>query len=356
MYNKVLNKSLEGFFMNKFWIASLSVSVLLSTFSLPGLSQNYPANYNPQYLNYYQSQKPRYQYPQYYYHYHPHTHSVVSVRHSAILAYKKRNYARAAVLLKRAIARYPGDAGLMTKYGYSLMKLRRFGASLAVFEKVASTTTIKKYKAYASGVIPKLKKAIAEIKSKGRGSSAARSATETPGITFHDSPKVQPTGQVQAPSAPSAAGSDLKNGKALLKQGFFDQAIEKLTQTITQDQNNAEAYFNRAMAFRFKRKYEIALNDLNRSAELGYKDKMLFYERGWIYSQQAKVGPALTDLNQAIEMDPNFIQALVTRGSLYSKQNNCTAANDDYQQACELGNKDACSSTCPSSNVAPQDG
>ncbi len=72
-----------------------------------------------------------------------------------------------------------------------------------------------------------------------------------------------------------AAKEAYEKGKACLEKHDYDAAIDAFTEAIRLDPENAEAYWNRALAYNTKDEKAKAGEDFARAKELGYKPQLL---------------------------------------------------------------------------------
>jgi tetratricopeptide (TPR) repeat protein len=105
----------------------------------------------------------------------------------------------------------------------------------------------------------------------------------------------------------------------------YDQDIEKYTNIIKQNPNDADAYFRRGMAYSSKGDYERAIQDLTKSIALEPVSEA-YNNRGYIYAERGNYNQAISDFNKSIELDPEHASSYYNLGVAYSNL-------EDYQQA-----------------------
>jgi tetratricopeptide (TPR) repeat protein len=88
-------------------------------------------------------------------------------------------------------------------------------------------------------------------------------------------------------------------------KGQDDEAIDE---AIEDSSNDAVAYFNRGVAYYFKRQYDRAIENYNK----------------------------------AIQLNPNLAEAYVTRGVAYKHKGQLDKARSDFQTACNMGCEEGC--------------
>ncbi|NQT11029.1 MAG: tetratricopeptide repeat protein, partial [Desulfobacteraceae bacterium] len=98
-----------------------------------------------------------------------------------------------------------------------------------------------------------------------------------------------------------------RKASALWESGRYkypDRAIVYLNQAINLDQNYAEAYNDRGLAWHDKGDYDRAINDLNRAIELNPRYAKAYNNRGTAWDDKGDYDRAINDLNRAIELNP----------------------------------------------------
>ena len=118
-----------------------------------------------------------------------------------------------------------------------------------------------------------------------------------------------------------------KDYKDCLK--FLDVFIEK-------EQNLAEAYSNRGIAYAKLNKYERAIEDFSKAIALNPDDAEAYYNRGIAYAKLNKHERAIEDYGKAIALNPNYAEAYNNRGVAYAKLNKYERAIEDYDETIKL--------------------
>jgi len=120
----------------------------------------------------------------------------------------------------------------------------------------------------------------------------------------------------------------------------YDCKIALQTRTIQDDPNNAEAYFNRAMAYQNKQDFVKAKADLDKY--LSFKNDNADYvadgysERGWTFYKMQDYPSALADFSKAIATNPKNSSAYFRRGVVYAAQEKWQLALDNYDASFKL--------------------
>ena len=128
-----------------------------------------------------------------------------------------------------------------------------------------------------------------------------------------------------------------RKGKATkdfqLKIRFYSKAIE-----INQDY--AEAYYNRGVAYGRSGQIKRALRDLNKSIVINPNSAKAHNSRGFGHWKMGETARAIRDYSQAIKLDSSFANAYGNRGMAYGKLSKKWQAANDFNKYLELeGNK-----------------
>ena len=128
-------------------------------------------------------------------------------------------------------------------------------------------------------------------------------------------------------------------GGEFLDQEKWDEAIETLTRFIEEYpsyQNVVLAYNYRGIAYREKREYDRAIEDLNKAIELGSNNAIDYNTRGTVYGEKGEYDRAIEDFDTAIELKPDFAKAYSNRGLAYQGKGAYDRAVEDCSKAIEL--------------------
>jgi len=104
---------------------------------------------------------------------------------------------------------------------------------------------------------------------------------------------------------PQSAKSS-SQGSKLLDAGKYEEAVEKFTESISEDQSNPVSY----------------------------------YYRGVSLEKRGNIDKALEDYQKSIELKPDFILPISRTGIIYARQGNYEKAIKFYKKAVELGDQD----------------
>lgn len=100
-------------------------------------------------------------------------------------------------------------------------------------------------------------------------------------------------------------------GQAYFELGKNKEALEMTTQgvALASGELKADFYRNRAMIYARDGKFQEALNDLKRSAEINWKNAQTHYTLGQIYLQLGEPADARRSFKSALDVDPNLSEA-----------------------------------------------
>ena len=87
-------------------------------------------------------------------------------------------------------------------------------------------------------------------------------------------------------------------------RGDYQQAIDALTEGISQDPHDASPYNNRGAAHAAVGEYELAIVDYDKAIELAPEEATFFNNRGLVYAAQGDYEAAFADYGHAIELNP----------------------------------------------------
>ena len=117
----------------------------------------------------------------------------------------------------------------------------------------------------------------------------------------------------------------------------YQNAVDELTKAINENENYADAYFERAYMYQvYLNQKELALTDYNKAIKLMPKFPEAYNNRGILYYEYGEKGKALDDYNKSIELKPDYADAYGSRGVLYDDLGEKDKALADYNKAIEL--------------------
>ena len=131
----------------------------------------------------------------------------------------------------------------------------------------------------------------------------------------------------------------LEKGKALFEKQNFDEAIKTLTHFLSENKNNADALYTRAISYRKIDEFEMSIQDLTVMLERLPNEPSLLCDRGISHFHNKDIPSAMTDMNKAVEIDPNNPYRYSSRAYIRSRSD-IDGAIADYEKAVELDPKD----------------
>ncbi|MFD1140468.1 tetratricopeptide repeat protein [Larkinella insperata] len=133
----------------------------------------------------------------------------------------------------------------------------------------------------------------------------------------------------------------LAEGRALMQQGKFREAIQPLNDAINTDGGNFEAFNSRAVAYFELKDYENALLDYDQAIKLSPDFYKPYYNRAKLKTARGETDPALRDFSEAIRRAPDISDIYLDRGQLFANSGNLTSALSDFNQAIQLDPKNS---------------
>ena len=121
----------------------------------------------------------------------------------------------------------------------------------------------------------------------------------------------------------------------------YEEAPADFNKALTLDPNYAQAYANRALIYRETGKLDGALADYDKALQIDPSYSNAYLGRGMAYRAEHQPMPALHDFNKAIAIRPDSAQAYYNRGLLYQAQNQHNFAIEDFTTAIGLSTNEA---------------
>ena len=129
----------------------------------------------------------------------------------------------------------------------------------------------------------------------------------------------------------------LDQGKVLMDQGHYDDAIQECTKAIHLDPRLAKAYFWRAVAYYQIAKYDPAIADCNQAIKLNPDLVEVYITRATAYCANEQYDLAITDCNKVIETNSGMRGiAYLYRGYVHTKKGEHDLAIADRDKAIEI--------------------
>jgi tetratricopeptide (TPR) repeat protein len=148
-------------------------------------------------------------------------------------------------------------------------------------------------------------------------------------------PSQEATKPTPTPSQ-EAAISKPEAAQEVIEQEDERGTINDFTQEIALNPKNAEAYNDRAEAYRNSRQYRNAIADLDRAISLNPNFGEAYYNRANAYLNLQKYQEAIADLNQVISFNPDYANGYNNRGVAYLNLQKYQEAIADFDKAIQL--------------------
>ncbi|GAB3764076.1 tetratricopeptide repeat protein [Spirosoma pomorum] len=147
-------------------------------------------------------------------------------------------------------------------------------------------------------------------------------------------------------SACTSSDTYLEQGRNQLKEGKFREAIESLNKAIESNDENAEAFNSRGVAYFELKEYSNASLDYDKAVKLAPDFYRPYYNRGLLKMAQNDPTGALKDYSDAIRLAPDTSKQVsaeiyLNRGQLFASQGQLQPAMNDFEQAITLDSQNA---------------
>jgi tetratricopeptide (TPR) repeat protein len=141
---------------------------------------------------------------------------------------------------------------------------------------------------------------------------------------------------------PKYAAAFHNRADAYLAIAMYKEAADDATQAIAlePEQPNPDLLLLRARAYAGDKKFNPALDDLNKVIELKPDVADAYIERGIVFTQTRRFDDAIGDLTRAIEIDPKSVKAYAMRASARLQAEANDDALSDVNQALLIANND----------------
>jgi len=115
-----------------------------------------------------------------------------------------------------------------------------------------------------------------------------------------------------------------------------DPTIKSLTVKLSDNPDDANAYYRRGQVYASKGAYDLAIKDFDDSLRLNPKDVEAYNNRCWTRTVVGDLQAALKDCNEALRLRPNFVDALDSRGLVNLKSGQTKNAIADFDAALKI--------------------
>src|SRR5579863_2660464 len=142
----------------------------------------------------------------------------------------------------------------------------------------------------------------------------------------------------------TAAGQTRDDNWNKCKADDPDTSIAGCTALIQSGQESttdlSSAYFDRGIAYRQKKEYDLAMQDLDEAIKLKPDFAGALNTRGNVYSDKGEVDRAISDYNDAIRFDSSYALAYYNRGNTCGNKKDWDKAISDYDQYIKMAADD----------------
>ena len=133
----------------------------------------------------------------------------------------------------------------------------------------------------------------------------------------------------------------LDDGIFDIRNGRFEDAVQKINQSIELKRDWELSYFYRAVAYQTLGEFNDALLDYTKAIQLNTRMSDAYYNRAYINLtrkdiQNPDLQKTVEDLNKALELDPKFIDALYAMAAAQKKLGNYHTALEYLEKLIQI--------------------
>ncbi len=128
-------------------------------------------------------------------------------------------------------------------------------------------------------------------------------------------------------------------GRLHTMRGNYDLGVNDNTEALRRDPSNAEAYRNRAVAYSYLGKLDLALADLRNAVALKPNSVPLRFNLAIVLFRTGQISAAIDEATKVINITPEWQAPFLLRSAAYSKLGNVQKARLDRAQASKLNPK-----------------
>lgn len=133
----------------------------------------------------------------------------------------------------------------------------------------------------------------------------------------------------------------LDDGIFDIRNGRFEDAVQKINQSIELKRDWEISYFYRAVAYQALGEFNDALLDYTKAIQLNPRMTDAYYNRAYINLtrkdiQNPDLQTTVEDLNKALELDPKFIDALYAMAAAQKKLGNYHTALEYLEKLIQI--------------------
>jgi Flp pilus assembly protein TadD len=137
-------------------------------------------------------------------------------------------------------------------------------------------------------------------------------------------------------SCSNSSEAFLEKGRELMKKGQNKEAITFLNSAIEKDDENAEAFNARGVAFFEEKDFQSAQLDYEKANKLRPEWYKPIFNRALLRVAKQDLEGALTDYNTAAKLDSTETEIYLNRGAILAESQKYSAAMKDFQKATSL--------------------
>ena len=128
--------------------------------------------------------------------------------------------------------------------------------------------------------------------------------------------------------------------RGFVSQGRIDDALGIYSDVLQVDPSNALAHADRGTAYAMLKKFDLALEDLEKAIALGYEDSSVFCTVATIYFEKKQHRKALDYFAKAAELDPNYPLIYYNRSNVMHELGDSNAAIADLEKCLSFDPED----------------
>jgi len=134
----------------------------------------------------------------------------------------------------------------------------------------------------------------------------------------------------------TSSDARLEEGRTLMRQGKFREALQPLNQAIEADNQNVQAFNTRGVAYFEAKEYANAQLDYEQAIRLKPDFYQPYYNRAKLKVAQGNATDALKDYADAIRLAPDTADIYLDRGQLFAQMGNLPSALADFDKTIQL--------------------
>jgi tetratricopeptide (TPR) repeat protein len=141
---------------------------------------------------------------------------------------------------------------------------------------------------------------------------------------------------------PDDAQAMLQISNCLMQMNQNEDALSELNRLLMIHPDFGEGYYHRAMIYKHMVNLQRAVDDCNKSIQLGFSGSMVYALRGQMHYLLREYDQAKTDYSQAILVSPDQPAYYMGRAYVLQSMGDPESSCTDFKTACRLGSSAAC--------------